>query len=330
MKKIEASIILVILAISAFAAVSTPHVKAQTTEATILSYTWYTAPADTYMALLEGGYAGDLVAVGEVQNTGTTTLGQIDISGLAYNSTQAVCSAETPVLAVPLLPGQKAPFYMDFNPYYSVTRDESWIPSVIAGGNVTLKAAIAQATNQTAYPNLNPTSLSGFDNSGVYTVTGNVENNGSQTASKVLVWTTFYDATGKVIGLNFTNYIAQSLAPNNSAPFVATPTDNSASLSNSVKSFAVLVESSTSTQTSTNPTPTPTQGSTTPTPTPTSSSTSPTKTKAPLNPLVTYGAISAVVIVAAVLAVLVLFRMRRRKGKFETLPPPPPPPPPPT
>lgn len=46
MKKTVASVILVILVISAFAALSAPHAKAQTTEAVILSYKWYIAPTN--------------------------------------------------------------------------------------------------------------------------------------------------------------------------------------------------------------------------------------------------------------------------------------------
>ena len=46
---------------------SVPRVKAQTSEAQVLSYSWYVAPADTNQA----EYVGDLVAVGEVQNVGS-------------------------------------------------------------------------------------------------------------------------------------------------------------------------------------------------------------------------------------------------------------------
>ncbi len=243
LKKIVASVILVILVISTFAALSTPHVKAQTTEAVITSYSWYTAPSNTVLAT----YAGDLVAVGEVENSGTTTLGMIYISGEALNSSGAIlCPSEVPVLALPLLPGEKAPFYMDFNPAESIYPEdmsESWIANVT---NVTLRVTVADATNQTQYTGLTTTNLNGFDNSGVYTVTGDVENTGSQTPQNVWVATTFYNSAGKVIGLNYTAYLTPPPSPGNSVPFVATPTDNSATLSNEVKSYSVPSPISTS------------------------------------------------------------------------------------
>jgi hypothetical protein len=320
LKKIVASVILVILVISAFAALSAPNAKAQTTDAAILSYKWYTSPTNTVLA----GYIGDLVVVGEVENTGTTTLGTIYIYGEALNSSGNVLNeVDYPVLAVPLLPGYKAPFYADFNPVQSVTQDNSYTSSVT---NVTLRVSIADATNQTVYQNLSTNSLSGFDNSGVYTVTGNVINNGSLTADNVWVATTFYDASEKVIGMNYTGYLSTALAPDSEVPFIASPTDNSASLSNDVKSYAVLVE-----YVSTSPPPTSHTGSPTPTPNNSpSSSSKPKQTPTPVNSLVTYGAVSAVVVIVVVLAVLMLLRTRRKKGQAEQpLPPPPPPPPPP-
>lgn len=264
-------------------------------------------------------YIDDLVAVGEVQNTGTTTLGRIAIFGEALNSSLNILNEAESVLAVPLLPGQKTPFYVDFNPAQSVTQDQTYTSSVT---NVTLKVSIALPTNQTVYANLATNSLSGFDNSGVYTVTGNVENNGSLTANDVSVATTFYDASGKVIGLNYTNYISSALAPDTQMSFSASPVDNSASLSNNVKSYAVLVEyGSTSTPTTSH------TGSTTPTPhTSPSSSSKPKQT--PTNTLIMYSAVSAVVVVVVVLAALMLLRTRRRKAQVEQpLPPLPPPPP---
>lgn len=343
MKKTAAIVILFILVLSTFAALATPHVKAQqTTEAVIKSYSWYTAPADTFLALEEGGYAGDLIAVGEVQNTGTTTLGDIIVGGEAYNSSNGmVCSSETPVLATPLLPGQIAPFYMDFDAADLTTDSQAWVSTVT---NVTLSIIIADATNQTVYTDLTATSVTGFDNNGVYTITGNVQNNGTQTPSNVFVWATYYNAAGTVIGLNYTDYLTPNPAPGDIAPFTATPADNSASpihsgtvtetdLSNSVKSYSLLIEStppsSTSSGSNPTPTPSPTQSASSPTPTPTSSS-----TQKSAKSLETYGAIAAVVIIAVVLVVFALSRTRRRKGPSETpetfLPPPPPPPPPPT
>ena len=83
MKKIITAVILAVLILAAFNMLSAPSVKAQTSEAKILSYSWYVAPADTVLA----EYIGDLVAVGEVQNVGSNIIGYVVVTGVAYNST---------------------------------------------------------------------------------------------------------------------------------------------------------------------------------------------------------------------------------------------------
>ena len=63
--------------------------------------------------------------------------------------------------------------------------------------------------NQTMYSGLTiPTaSTSAIDSSGTYTVTGTVENTGDQTTGYVWVVATFYNASGTVVGLNYTDYL---------------------------------------------------------------------------------------------------------------------------
>ena len=104
LKKLLTTVILVTLVLSAFAALSTPRVGASAGDVAILSYSWHTA-LNTVLA----EYSGDLAAVGEVQNTGTTTIGSVFIYGVAYNATgQALCTANAPVQAVPdILLGRK-------------------------------------------------------------------------------------------------------------------------------------------------------------------------------------------------------------------------------
>ena len=132
MKKIITAVILAALIVAAFSLLPAPPVRAQTSQAKILSYTWYTAPANTVLA----AYIGDLVAVGEIQNVGSNVINYVDITAFAYNSTNQLLNSGTGIVyGTNLLPGQKAPFYVDFNPEYSLSQSNSYVSSVT---NVTI------------------------------------------------------------------------------------------------------------------------------------------------------------------------------------------------
>ena len=81
-------------------------------DAKILSYSWYVAPATSTQAQ----YIGDLIVVGEVQNVGTNTLGSVIVAGSAYNSTGGLlASSETAVYDYYLFPGPKSSFLLRFH-----------------------------------------------------------------------------------------------------------------------------------------------------------------------------------------------------------------------
>jgi len=322
LKKTITAVILVVLIVAAFSMLlSVPHARADTSEANVLSYTWYAAPTDTVIA----EYIDDLVAVGEVQNVGSNVIGYMMVAGAAYNSTgQLLDSATGIVFGNNLLPGQKAPFYLDFNPVNSVTQDNTYVSSVT---NVTVLVSYVNDATETPYSDLSiPTGAvtSYLDNTGTFTVSGTVHNTGDETTGNVWVVTTFYNASGTVLGLNYTNFLSNSLAPGNSVHFTATPTDNTVQLSSEIANYAVLIQSSPLTVSAT-PTPSPSPShSPTPTPTP---STQTTQSPAPISSGLIYAVVGAIVIVVVVLAALLLLRKRHKNAQFEPPPPPPPPPP---
>ena len=312
LKKTMVIVIVAALALSAFSTLLDPSVKAQTTEANVLSYTWYIAPVNTALA----EWAGDLVAVGEIQNVGSTSIGTAFIVGNAYNSTGGfLASNEAQVYIYDLQPGQTAPFYLDFTPENSVTQDQSWVPYAT---NVTVEVTYVTAFNGTQF-SLTSTGVSASNVDDTYTVTGTVQNTGSQTAGEVWVDTTFYNSSGSVIGLNFTNYLTDSFAPGQSLPFSASPTDNSAQLSSEIANYSVLVQAEPlSNSPSTTPFPI---SSSQPTSTPTQ--TSSISGKSSSSPSLIY--IVIIIVVIAIVAATTLVFMRKRHN----LPTPPPPPPPP-
>jgi hypothetical protein len=325
LKKIITAVILAVLILAAFSMLSTPRVKADTSEAKVLSYTWYEAPAGTTLA----GYIGDLVAVGEIQNVGSNVIGYVDVTGIAYNSTGGstgvLNSNEVQASGYNLLPGQKAPFYIDFPPTDSITQDNTYTSSV---STVTVDVSYVSDTNSTPYSGLTiPTgsSTSYLDSSGTFTVTGTVHNTGTATVDNVMVITTFYNTSGSVVSFNFT-YLnsGSSLAPGDSAPFTATPTDNTGTLSSEITNYSLLLQSSLPLTTS-SPTPSPPPSAT---PTSSGASTQPTQSPALISSAVTYGVAAAIVVVVVVLLALLFLRKRHKNAQFELPPPPPPPPPP--
>jgi hypothetical protein len=314
LKKTIAVVILAVLTLSAFSTLLSPSVRAQSSEVKVLSYSWYVAPSTTVIAV----YPGDLVAVGEIQNVGSSVIGSIAAMGYAFNSTSAapLDSSEVSVFMYTLLPGQKAPFYIDFIPENSITGDQSWVPSVT---NVSIVISSVTNTNATQYSGLTSTVSSASNVDGTYTVTGTVHNTGSETADNVFVDATFYNSSGSVVGMDFTGFLSTSLSPGTSVPFTATPTDNPAELSNgAITSYSLLVQSESATPPA-SPSPSPST-STLPTSSPTVSPTASASVKSSGSSGLIYAAVGTAVIV--IVAVTALAFQRKRHN----LPPPPPPP----
>lgn len=162
---------------------------------------------------------GFLDVVGEVQNNGPNTVSPVILTGTVYSSDgtdQADSYAQIGIdtFSITYLnPGQKAPFYMGFyqpnNPQGS-----SWM--AIDVSNIKLTVALANATTSYQYPDLTITSNThsigtktvGIDaDFGVYWVNGNVQNTGSQTARNITVFGTFYNSTGSVVAVGYSNQI---------------------------------------------------------------------------------------------------------------------------
>jgi hypothetical protein len=321
LKKILASVSIVVLVLAmSIMMLSAPNVKAQgsTSDVQVLSYSWYTAPESTPLGGVE---YGDLVVVGELQNVGSNTITSVSLTATAYNSSNlAIASSSNGIDLAVMAPQQKSPFYIDFNPSISPTGDMSWVANITS---ITVTVTNVIDSTQTQYTSLTIQNVNFYNGSnGVYTVTGTILNNGSETATNVWVFTTFYNASGTVDSLNYTiTYLSTSLAPGASVPFTATPVDLSA-ISSQPTNYALLVNAVPAS--SATPTPPP---QTTPTPV---STVSPQATPPPgsSSTMVTYVLIALVVVVIVVVGGLLLLRQRlNRASPSPPLPPPPPPPP---
>jgi len=319
-KKILSIIIIVALSLALFSVLSISFVKADTSEAKVLSYSWYVAPENT----VQTQYSGDLVAVGEIQNVGSNVLGYVYVASSAYDSSgNLLGTGEVQIFGNDVLPGQKAPFYLDFPPSNSATGDQSWVPSVT---NVTVSVVVATDTTDTLYSGFTiPTSTvySHFDSSGTYTVTGNVENDGNQAVGNVWVVTTFYNASGTVVALNYTNSLSTSIASGDSISFTASPMDNSVQLSSGITNYSFLIQSlPITTSTTSSPTPTATLPPSSSTPSTSTIVASPTQLHPTSVSLATLEAVVFAIVVVAVAVIvalmLLIMRGRHKKGSVES------------
>ena len=177
MKKILTALIITALILTTITTLTTltTTTKAQTTsDVQLLSYSWYVAPT-TAAGGSAAAYPGDLVAVGAVQNIGSSPIGGITLVGIAYDLNNNLLAETSTNLYITYLPPQQiAPFYMDFPPSSSATDDQTWVPQV---NNVTVAVGSVSAPTDGEYYSglIISGSITNSTVSGVYTVSGNVE-----------------------------------------------------------------------------------------------------------------------------------------------------------
>ena len=128
-----------------------------------------------------------------------------------------------------IVPQQKASFLMEFA--QSPNGLGQWTTSQFS--SISLVVAQATPTNQHGYSDFSLSDLSyyvdtGGNLSGVYWATGKVTNIGNQNAQGVVIFATYYNATGAVVGVGYTDSTTLSptaLSPGESASFKVGPWD---------------------------------------------------------------------------------------------------------
>ena len=238
-KKTLGIFICALIVVSSFALFS-PNAKGDPSDIKVLSYSWYISQADSYTSL-----QGELVVVGEIQNIGSSIIGVPWVNAVAYSADgAALAAAYNPAYVNYMLPQQKAPFYLvmgetsvDPNGNYTGL---TWVPLV---DHVEISIGYSpNATEDEMYRGVSISGKTAFNMNGVYTVTGIILNNGSETAGRVWTVTTFYDSSQTVVAVNFTDFLTDQLAPSKTVSFSATPMDNAASLSTKIDSYSVIVQ----------------------------------------------------------------------------------------
>lgn len=281
---------------------SASSVNAAKEDIKILSYSWYVPQTYGYYAM-----PGNLVVVGEIQNTGSNVIDFVRLEGIAYTTDGQPQAASYSVAFVNnLLPQQKAPFYMLFDEMSTLSGNLTWVPLL---DHVSFRVILADETDVRQYDGLQIVANTSYvDNDGYYTVVGYLQNVGSKQSGKVWVTGTFYNASGAVIGTGFTNYLANYTAPNESIQFALKPLDVTPEMSAQIAGYSLLIQSK-----EPEPTPSPTpastttpSGSITASPSTTAQSTQSTESASSSSTLVTAVVAVAVVVVVVVVAVLVV------------------------
>jgi len=305
---------------------SVPRVFSQTESVKILSHTYYV------------DNAGFLDVVGEVQNVGSNTVDPVVLTGTVYATDGSYLGRSYCYVWVKYFsPGQKAPFYMEFQPPQN---SNFWQPSEI--GNFTLTVAQANATSSYMYPDLKISSSQasigtsqGYN--GAYIVNGVIQNTGSQTATNLTIVATFFNAAGTVVAVGNTygsanTFVTPSLSPSGTVQFQVAAWDLNQSIvptNEKISSYSLLIQTQGPILQGTAPIVTPYQGSgsfsssTPATNSPSPTSTAPNSNNSSVNTNANSSSIPvtsiAIIIVIIVVAVAGTFIAVRRVKPHQTV-----------
>lgn len=222
-------ILLTILIISSLALAYVPHASAATQDIKINNYTWYT------------DNLGYLVVIGEVQNTGTSVIKATTISGVVTESDGTVSESSCNVWGNYLLPGQKAPFYMEF--MSQGQSSDPWTGVTASGITLAVKTAPDTKTDY-QYQNIEVSNQRATPTgTGEYWVTADLRNNGTQTATDVVVVATFYNSEGKPVGAGYINPVDLSAGASKTIKVPAFDLNQTVVASDKIiKSWSLLIQ----------------------------------------------------------------------------------------
>ena len=292
--------LLAFLALISLTLVITPQVYSQPENIHVINYSWY---YDNY---------GYFDVVGELQNVGPNTIESVILSGIVYTEDgNAQEYSYTTAFVKYLVPQQKAPFYMTFN-----VEDNSWLSLPIDRVDFTIN--MANSTSNYQYPDLKIISSSGgVDEEGVYWVNGEVQNSGGKTASRIRIIGTFFNSSGTVVAVGFTDPLTPiSLASSDIASFKVGAFDLNQSEVSSIKkisSYSLLVQTEEPILSGTAPTPSPyaSSSTTSPSDSPLSPTESPSSENSNSFPVELIYAIIIIVLILGLTETLLVLRKRK-------------------
>ncbi len=210
MKKVLTGIAIILLLSTLCLTLIPQNVSSKTQDIKVLSYSYYI------------DNLGILDVVGEIQNTGTSTISEVVLSVTVHTSdgNSQVNSTKRAWVSY-MAPQQKAPFLID--DLMTPTDYSDWYTAGVS--KIDVSVSIANDDTSHLYSDFAISvssagaSTSG-DDKGTYWISGSVKNTGSQTASKLAVAATFYNSSGDVVAVGHTDYLTpQSVSPSGTASF---------------------------------------------------------------------------------------------------------------
>jgi len=247
---------------------------------------------------------GYLVVIGEVQNVGSSVIANVSLTGAIATDT-ITASGACIVWGYYLLPGQKAPFYMEFQ-----NSGASW--AGLTKSDISLAVYTAPETSRYKYQEVVVVSSEASPTAtGEYWVTAELKNTGTQTAQGIAVVATFYNSEGLPVGSGYINPVSTLAA--GATKTIKVPcwdlNQTIVDLSHKIAAYSLLVQVESPMQTdgnipvvSSNPTPVPGQ----------TSITSSENQVTGSDQTIIYAAIVAAIAVVAVVAVILI--KRRKTG----------------
>jgi hypothetical protein len=286
--------LLILLVASSLTLTMAPNASAQTSNVRILdNYSFY---EDSL---------GNLVVIGEVQNVGSSVIGNVTLTGdLTSDSVtaQGTCAA----WGYNLLPGQKAPFYME------LYKENSGSWTGVVKSDISLEIYKAPESNQYMYQGVQVASSQATPTAtGEYWVTAQLQNSGTQTAQGVWAYATFFNAQGEAVGSGWINPIS-SIAAGATTTIKVPCWDLNQTIvdsSHKITAYSLLVQVTSPMQTATegnipvvsdNPTPVP-------------AGTSAVSNGSPTNGIDTTTIILVVIVTVALIAVAAILIVKKRK-----------------
>ncbi len=220
-----------------------PKTFSQVDNVKIINYSWYIDPE------------GYLEVVGLVQNNGANAISTVVLSGTVVGAGDIdLGDSVAQVWVSDLLPQQQAPFYMEFPSPHNI-QDTAWYQAAADGeiSSFSVKVASANETSSYQYQGLEITSSKGSigttgEYNGAYSVNGVIKNTGTQSATKLTVVGAFFNSSGAVVGVGYTNYLNPTvLVPGNTTTFQISAFDLNQSVvpaALQIKKYQLLVQTS--------------------------------------------------------------------------------------
>jgi hypothetical protein len=207
-------------------------VSSKTQDIKVLSYSHYIDALDI------------LDIVGEIQNTGTSTIERAILTAVVYGSDGTIQGTVTGYAWLSYMaPQQKSPFRLEI---ISPADHDYWYSAGVSKIEISVKEA--KETSSYLYSDfeisVNSAGVStNYEDIGTYWVEGSVRNIGSQTASGLAACAVFYNSSGCVVAIGRTNYLTPSnVNPSGTVMFKIGAFDTVRYEKTEIVSYALFVE----------------------------------------------------------------------------------------